>query len=458
MKTRNWDNICASVYGFGEWTTGKTTPTNKLYIPNATIRDQFGGSIPTNEIVTPEYSENGPIWLQSIYGNLIPIVHDLTIVANRLTNIHHLYATTLRSETVLYNYLSSDLYKMLLIFGTGSLSADEIYNAYTLDSKIDDADVISKIQQIVPISGSYTPEVNVTYNSSTHTYTRRFVFNFSALDDFTFSEVGLCASPSPRSVGLYTAVYNANTPSHMAWGTGPAPIMIDYKLLDAPVTVHNGDTFSISFEQSFTSLYAPEPEAPTSDEGQDTGGRGTQAVEITIEQQEQQIEDTTQYEEDEGYTFTTPQEQIVAYAISKVGYKYSQQYRDSGATDPDGYFDCSSLAYYSCQAAGIDISYGGAYSAAAEAQGLNAKGKFYQTGNPSNIRPGDLVFYAFKNSNGQWTQPDRWLHISHVAIYTGVSEDWQQTITHARNTKVGVCQNDFTTYGRANIVGYGRPW
>ena len=39
--------------------------------------------------------------------------------------------------------------------------------------------------------------------------------------------------------------------------------------------------------------------------------------------------------------------------------------RDSG-----NYYDCSSLAYYSWKDAGVDVSYGGATTAAAEAQGL----------------------------------------------------------------------------------------
>ena len=59
-----------------------------------------------------------------------------------------------------------------------------------------------------------------------------------------------------------------------------------------------------------------------------------------------------------------------SYALHRVGYPYSQDMRDSG-----NYYDCSSLAYYSWKDAGVDISHGGATTAAAEAQGLDEAGK-----------------------------------------------------------------------------------
>lgn len=93
-----------------------------------------------------------------------------------------------------------------------------------------------------------------------------------------------------------------------------------------------------------------------------------------------------------------------AFALSKVGYPYSQKYRDSG-----DYYDCSSLAYYSWKAAGIDISYQGMTTAAAEAEGLEKKG---QTVSFGEMQPGDLIFYSF-TTNG------RYRNISHVAIYVG---------------------------------------
>lgn len=32
------------------------------------------------------------------------------------------------------------------------------------------------------------------------------------------------------------------------------------------------------------------------------------------------------------------------------------------------------------------------------------------------VQPGDIVFYAIKNSSGQWVHPDWWMHINHIAI------------------------------------------
>lgn len=107
-----------------------------------------------------------------------------------------------------------------------------------------------------------------------------------------------------------------------------------------------------------------------------------------------------------------------AFALSKVGYPYSQKYRDSG-----DYFDCSSLAYYSWKAAGVDISYRGMTTAAAEAEGLEKKG---QTVSFEEMQPGDLIFYSF-TTNG------RYKNISHVAIYVG-----NGMAVEAKNEKEGV--------------------
>lgn len=96
---------------------------------------------------------------------------------------------------------------------------------------------------------------------------------------------------------------------------------------------------------------------------------------------------------------------VVEYALSKVGYPYSQDYRDSG-----DYYDCSSLAYYAWQNAGVNIMYEGANTAAAE-------GKFCYDNNYlvnyDEMQPGDLIFYSYSN-NG------RFFNITHVAIYVGV--------------------------------------
>lgn len=118
---------------------------------------------------------------------------------------------------------------------------------------------------------------------------------------------------------------------------------------------------------------------------------------------------------------------VCKYALLRVGYPYSQAYRNSGK-----YYDCSSLAYYSCLSAGIDISYYGMNTAAAEAQKLYNEGKGISV---NDIRQGDLIFYS-SVANG------RFMNISHVAIYVG-----DGMIVEALNQSKGVIYRKLYTNG-----------
>ena len=129
------------------------------------------------------------------------------------------------------------------------------------------------------------------------------------------------------------------------------------------------------------------------------------------------------------------QRTVVSYALTKVGYPYSQQYRDTG-----NYYDCSSLAYYSWKAAGVDISFGGANTAAAEAEGLDSAG---HTVAYADMQPGDLIFYSYE-SNG------RYKNISHVAVYVG-----NGMVVEAKGVAYGVTYNAVPNVG--SIVLIGRP-
>ena len=129
------------------------------------------------------------------------------------------------------------------------------------------------------------------------------------------------------------------------------------------------------------------------------------------------------------------QKTVCSYALHRVGFPYSQDMRDSG-----NYYDCSSLAYYSWKDAGVDISYGGATTAAAEAQGLDEAGK---TVSYDEMQPGDLIFYSFTN-NG------RYKNISHVAVYVGNGK-----VVEALNESAGVVYRDVASVGK--IVVIGRP-
>lgn len=135
------------------------------------------------------------------------------------------------------------------------------------------------------------------------------------------------------------------------------------------------------------------------------------------------------------------QEEVLRYALSKVGYPYSQENRTSG----DAY-DCSSLAYYAWKDAGIDISGGYDYppSAAAGAEKLNSTGKCIASDDVDSfsLSPGDLVFYG-GSDNG------RYLGIYHVAVYVGNGK-----AVEALNTEYGVV---YQTLRTNNAIMVCRP-
>lgn len=127
---------------------------------------------------------------------------------------------------------------------------------------------------------------------------------------------------------------------------------------------------------------------------------------------------------------------VLQFALSKVGYPYSQANRTSGSA-----YDCSSLAYYAWKEAGVDISYGSGYppTAAAGAKMLKDDGKALST---MDLKPGDLVYYG-GDANG------RYLGIYHVAIYVGNGK-----AVEALNEKYGVV---YQTLRTKNAIMVCRP-
>ena len=125
---------------------------------------------------------------------------------------------------------------------------------------------------------------------------------------------------------------------------------------------------------------------------------------------------------------------VCTFALTKVGYPYSQPKRDSG-----DYFDCSSLAFYSWKSAGVNISYEGSNVAAAEAHYC---AKFGKVVSESEMKPGDLISYSYTN-NG------RYKNISHVGIYVGDGK-----IVEAMNEDNGV---GYGNYHNGSLVMIGRP-
>ncbi|MBR4760829.1 MAG: C40 family peptidase [Lachnospiraceae bacterium] len=136
------------------------------------------------------------------------------------------------------------------------------------------------------------------------------------------------------------------------------------------------------------------------------------------------------------------QEQVIRFALSKVGFPYSQGPARANGTA----FDCSSLAYYAWQAAGVDISYGGGYppTAAVEASKIYSNGTAVTTTTASAdaLQPGDLIFYG-GHDNG------RYLGIYHVAVYLGNGE-----VVEAMNERYGVVYGTLRT---KNVILVLRP-
>ena len=126
---------------------------------------------------------------------------------------------------------------------------------------------------------------------------------------------------------------------------------------------------------------------------------------------------------------------VVAFALSKVGYPYSQEYRDSG-----NYYDCSSLAYYAWRSAGVSIMYEGSNTAASEGKLCYDNNLLV---NYDEMQPGDLIFYSY-DKNG------RFMNITHVAIYVGNGK-----VVEAANARLGVVYRP--VQGRSSIVFIGRP-
>lgn len=156
-----------------------------------------------------------------------------------------------------------------------------------------------------------------------------------------------------------------------------------------------------------------------------TGGGGDPGESISPEQYQAIVDAVSDANE----------KRVVEFVLSKLGYPYSQAYRDNGS-----YYDCSSLAYYAWKSAGVNLLYEGANTAASE-------GKYCYDNNLlvsyEEMQPGDLIFYSYGN-NG------RFMNITHVAIYVGNGK-----VVEAANEHIGVVYRPVQS--RSSIVFIGRP-
>lgn len=126
---------------------------------------------------------------------------------------------------------------------------------------------------------------------------------------------------------------------------------------------------------------------------------------------------------------------IVDLALTKLGTPYSQEKRNQ-----EGYFDCSSFTRWVYSNFGINLSYGGSDTAAAQGRYITENNLAISY---SSLAPGDLVFYSFEINN-------RYLNISHVAIYCG-----NGYVVDASSSKGKVVYRPI--YNTNRIVLCGRP-
>ena len=142
----------------------------------------------------------------------------------------------------------------------------------------------------------------------------------------------------------------------------------------------------------------------------------------TLNEENTQLDPSYQVEEDDISVNELSEEQIkeiekmnsvnnnsyvrnaINFAISKIGFPYSQAGRDSGNA-----YDCSSLVYYAYLNAGLDIKNEDSTTAAEIAKKLVLGGKSISV---NELKEGDLIFYS-NARNG------RFHNISHVSIYIG---------------------------------------
>lgn len=129
----------------------------------------------------------------------------------------------------------------------------------------------------------------------------------------------------------------------------------------------------------------------------------------------------------EKYDMTPEKEELIRYALTKVGCDYDQDYHSSLTVN---IFDCSSLVYRSYREIGIDISNHGLYSAAEEARKVDEQGLLAF----DELQPGDLIFYGPKPGNGRYKE------IYHVAMYVGDGK-----AVEALGEKYGVVYSDLRT-------------
>ena len=70
--------------------------------------------------------------------------------------------------------------------------------------------------------------------------------------------------------------------------------------------------------------------------------------------------------------------------------------------------------------------------------------------NYSGLKKGDLIFWAKKHSNGKYKEPDRYMHISHVAIVYGNSSTYSNRLAVIESTNTTTKQHTLSNGATLN--------
>lgn len=241
------------------------------------------------------------------------------------------------------------------------------------------------------------------------------------------------------SAAIMWLVIMATSPAYAKDSATPTLDQVKYSIL---TNIAVNDTIDMSFKMADQAIFIQEQQRLAEEEAERVAAEEAKKKEIYDEIWACESATMTDELANEIYDYASEIDNKEArtaciFALSRVGYPYSQQYRNSGV-----FYDCSSLMYFSYEKAGIDLTYRQVTAAAYEAEGLTLAGKEI---NIQDIQPGDLIFYS-SHENG------RYLNITHVAMYVGNGK-----IVHARDEAHGVTVND-VDFHENKIVKVCRPW
>lgn len=142
---------------------------------------------------------------------------------------------------------------------------------------------------------------------------------------------------------------------------------------------------------------------------------------------------------------------IVAEAYKRINIPYNRGWRSDGIG-----LDCSGLVQKVYETALPDI--GSALARTSQGQYSWAKDVQVSFTDESNLQPGDLIFFAkWDASEGDWVEPNRADHITHVSIYVGNGKEVHATPTYSCERRLQDKKRKHKNGDISYIVGYASP-